>query len=83
MLYMVLCVRDRAADVFGQPHFATSVGAAIRGFSDEINRDAENNVFAKHPDDFDLYKLGTFDDATGSFDCGKPAQIAVGKDLKR
>lgn len=81
MKYYVFAVRDRAADVFGQPHFATSIGSAIRSFSDEVNRSADNNIFNKHPDDFDLYHLGSYDDNTGFFECGAPQQIAVGKDL--
>lgn len=83
MKYYVIAVRDRAADVFGVPNFVVNIGAAIRGFSDEINRDVENNMFFKHPDDFDLYKLGEYNDATGLFDCGVPQQIAVGKDFKK
>lgn len=80
MRYKVLSVRDRATDVFSQPFFAASVGAAVRGFSDEVNRAADNNQLYKHPEDFDLYLLGEFDDATGSFECGPPKQVAVGKD---
>lgn len=84
MKYKVVCVRDRAADCFGQPQFVLSVGAAIRGFGDEINRAADNNGFYKHPEDFDLYELGTFDDQDATFECSEsPRQIAIGKDLVR
>jgi len=81
MRYKIFSVRDRAIDAFGQPFYAASVGGAIRGFSDEINRAHENNQLHKHPDDFDLYQLGEFDDATGTFEPTRPQQIAVGKDL--
>lgn len=79
-LYVVV-IRDRGADVFGAPNFVASVGGAIRGFADEINRNAEGNVLFKHPQDFDLFKLGTYDDETAEFAVGRPEQIAVGKDL--
>lgn len=82
MLLHVVVVRDRAADVFGAPNFVASVGGAIRAFGDEINRSAENNAFYAHPEDFDLYKLGMYDDSTGLFDCGLPAMIAIGKDMR-
>lgn len=82
MRYKVLAIRDRAIDAYGQPFFSASVGGAIRSFSDEINRAAENNQLNKHPEDFDLYLLGEFDDATGRFDAADPSQIAIGKDLK-
>lgn len=81
MRYKIFSVRDRAIDAFGQPFFASSTGGAIRGFSDEVNRTAENNQLNKHPEDFDLYLLGEFDDSTGTFEAERPQQIAVGKDV--
>lgn len=83
MIYKILAIRDRAADVFGTPIFTASTGGAIRSFSDEINTPREGNNFNKHPDDFDLYYLGTFNDEAAEFDLlKKPEQVAVGKDLK-
>jgi len=82
MRYKVLAIRDRAIDSYGQPFYSTSVGGAIRSFSDEVNRAAENNQLNRHPEDFDLFLLGEFDDQTGEFDTTRPAQVAVGKDLK-
>lgn len=81
MKLFIITVRDRAADVYGQPSYHTSVGAAIRSFADEINRPDPNNMLNKHPGNFDLYQLGVYDDNSGEFECGKPKQIAVGKDL--
>lgn len=81
----VLSVRDRAADVFGQPMFVPAVGVGVRSFVDELNRQGPDNVLSRHPEDFDLYELGTYDDNTGRFqqlDDG-PRQVAVGKDLVR
>lgn len=77
----IICVRDRSADVFGQPNFVLSIGAAVRNFTDEINREAPDNIMNRHPADFDLYDLGMYDDNNASFECGPPRQIAVGKDL--
>lgn len=82
MRYKVLAIRDRAIDAFGQPFFSSSIGGAIRSFTDEINRVAENNQLNKHPEDFDLFALGEYDDSTGRFDCADPSQVAIGKDLK-
>ncbi|AXH74109.1 MAG: nonstructural protein [Microviridae sp.] len=82
MRYKVFSIRDRATAVYGQPFYSATVGAAVRMFSDEINRKDENSNLYKHPEDFDLYMFGTFDDNTGEFECGPPAQVGVGKDLK-
>jgi hypothetical protein len=81
MRYKILAIRDRALDAYGQPFFAPSHGAAIRSFSDEINRASDQNQLFKHPEDFDLFSLGEFDDATGEFEATRPTQLAVGKDL--
>lgn len=81
MIFQILCVRDRAADVFGRPSFHTSVGGAIRGFVDEINRAHEENVMFRHPEDFDMFHVGTYDDNSCKFDLlPSPRQVAIGKD---
>lgn len=81
MNMFVVAVRDRAADVFGTPHFVLSIGGAVRAFTDEVNRVGPDSPFNKHPEDYDLYTLGVYHDDSGTFDCGIPRQIAVGKDL--
>ena len=81
MRYKIVCVRDRAADVYGQPIFVSSLGAALRSFGDEVNN--KESVFSKHPDDYDLYELGEFDDSSAVFDTCIPRQIAVGKEQVR
>jgi len=83
MRYKIVCIRDRVADVFGQPIFVASIGQAIRSFGDEINNKREGNNLANHPEDFDLYLLGEFDDNSAEFSQERPKQIAVGKDLVR
>lgn len=81
MLRIIVAVRDRAADCFGQPFFVTSIGVGVRSFTDEVNRAAPDNQFYSHPEDFDLYQIGTYDDATGELVSVKPRQIAIGKDV--
>lgn len=84
MRYKVVTIRDRVADLFGQPSFVNSIGAAIRSFGDEIKRppnEARPNPLYDHPEDFDFYQLGEYDDETGTFiNEDRPKQIAIGKD---
>lgn len=80
MKYKIVTIRDRAADVFGIPSFVLSMGAAVRSFGDEINK-KDGSPLSAHPEDFDLFSLGEYDDETGEFEGGVPRQIAVGKDL--
>lgn len=81
MRHKIVAVHDRALDAYLRPFFTPALGAAIRSFQDEINR-ADSDI-NKHPDDYDLYHLGDWDDATGAFTPQpKPIQIAIGKQLK-
>lgn len=82
---VIVAIRDRAVDAFFRPVFAPTVGAAIRSFQDEINRNEPNNELAKHPEDYDLYQLGVFDEETGQFVQAddQPRQIAIGKQMVR
>ncbi len=67
MLHFIICVKDRAADVFNRPFFGPHRNVAIRDFTDEVNRVAADNQLNKHPDDFDLYLMGQFNDNAGEF----------------
>lgn len=69
MKQAVVSVLDRAASLFGRPFFVAAIGQATRSFSDEVNRkDGDRSEMAKHPDDFDLYLLGWYDDTVGAFE---------------
>lgn len=83
MKYVIVSVYDRAAQAFGRPVFVQAVGAAVRSFQDEINREAPENEMNRHPDDFDLYEIGSFDDQTGELSVvDHQAAVALGKSLK-
>ena len=83
MINIICSVKDRAADAFGRPLFVASKGIALRSFTDEVNRAAEDNQMYNHPDDFDLYELGTFDDSTGIIQMlPQPVVLAMAKSVK-
>lgn len=82
-MIIVCSVKDRASELFGRPFFVPSIGHAIRGFTDEINRSAEDNQMFKHPDDFDLYHIGEFEEDTGRLvPVANPIKIADGKNVR-
>lgn len=64
---VVVSVYDRAVSAFMRPFYVPAVGAAIRSFQDEANRQGENNEMNRHPEDYDLFELGVFDDSSGKF----------------
>lgn len=78
----IVAVKDRAVDAYNRPFYVPTIGAAIRSFTDEVNRtDSEMNA---HPEDYDLYDMGTFCDQTGTFlpaDGGVPRVISRAQDL--
>ncbi|WNK13597.1 MAG: nonstructural protein [Microvirus sp.] len=62
------CVTIRDAKVaFNQPFFVPTLAHAIRAFSDEANRPDATNFVNKHPNDYSLWHLGTYNDEDASF----------------
>lgn len=81
MKLKILAVKDRALDTFLQPMFTPAAGAGIRAFMDEVNN--PESPMHKHPEDYDLFELGEFDNATGTFETFHPQQLATAKQMKR
>lgn len=79
MKHVVVSVFDAATELYGRPVFVSAVGVAVRSFGDEVNR-GEGDV-GKHPEDFSLFQLGEFDDATGHFS-GRVMLLARAENLK-
>lgn len=83
MKYKVCCIYDRVAQLFGVPNFVNTTGATVRAFADEINRPSTDNQLHQHPEDFDLYYLGSFDDHECTWDMlPQPELLARGANLK-
>ena len=60
----MVCIRDIKIGAYGQPVTVPSIGAAIRSFEDAQKPGADSDV-SKHPEDFELYHLGDYDDEKG------------------
>lgn len=76
-----LCsVRDSAAVTFAAPFVAVSQGFAIRMFRDAIARNDVENMMAKHPQDFELYVIGEFEEENGKLIPCEPVMIIRGQD---
>lgn len=81
MILQVMAIRDLATEAYGRPLFMPAIGAAVRAFYDEINRNDKDNPYFQHPEDYILYHLGEFDDNTGIFNLlTVPKQVATGKE---
>lgn len=79
----IVSVRDSAMNAFGRPIFVPSLGVAIRSFTDEVNRKDDNNQMNVHPDDFELFEIGEFEEADGLLVACPPRSLARAKDVIR
>lgn len=61
----IYAVYDRKAEAYMNPFHAPLDGMAIRMFSQSVND--PQTMLSKYPDDFTLYRIGTFDDQTGMY----------------
>jgi len=82
MQLFIVAVRDIKANVYGQPNFVPNLGSAIRAFGDQC-QDEKSGILYQHPEDFELFQLGTYNDADGSFNSHPPIQLAVGSNYQR
>lgn len=83
MSLQLFAIRDAKVGAFMTPSFMQSEGQAIRTFSDEINRAAEDNILYKHPHDFELYALGVWRSADCTFEMlSSPKLLVTGLSVK-
>lgn len=82
MIKKAYTVKDRTTEAYGPPFFMNSDGEAIRGFTDAINSKDENSNLWKHPEDFDLFAIGEYNDQEGKFtNEPKPKSLVLGKQV--
>lgn len=79
MITQVFSVFDTKIGSFAQPFFSPTTASAMRAFVDAA-RDVQTTI-SKHPQDFHLYHLGSFDDETGAFDPFKPVNLCSASGL--
>jgi len=63
MKHNIFTIHDKAAGAYLPPFILHAEGIAIRTFTDCIND--TNHAFSKHPADYTLLMIGTFDDMNG------------------
>lgn len=79
MKLRVFTVFDAKALAYLPPFFMGEIGAAVRAFKECANDGT--HMFGKHPEDFTLFCLGVWDDATAVFE-PLPAHLPCGKALE-
>lgn len=69
-------IRDGVAEAYLAPFFFDNDLMAIRAFASLIN--TEGHLFGDSPQDFHLYRVGTFDVHDGGFVVDEPIQVIRG-----
>lgn len=77
MMINIYSIYDSAAKAFLQPFFMAADGQALRAFQDNVNSD-EESIIKKHPEQFTLFKIGTFDDQTGTITADQKQEMGNG-----
>lgn len=80
MKLFIVAVRDSAAGCFSPPQVVGAQQQAVRGLADQVNS-ANGGIVAEHPEDFELYHVGFYDDQTGAVTPAEASLIARAKDL--
>lgn len=76
----IYSVYDVKAELYGPPFALKSHGEALRGFQDLC--EDRSTMVGRHPGDFKLVQLGTFDDVAGRLvSLEAPLSLSFGSDL--
>lgn len=64
---------DKKVEAYGNPFFMPNDAAAVRSVGDAAAD--RSTTLARHPADFSLYSIGSFDDSTGRLEPHEPRPI--------
>lgn len=80
MKMKIFTVYDSKAGVYLQPFFFNHSGGALRAFVDLCID--KSHQFGKHPEDYALFELGTYEDDKSTFEIyDAPRSLGVGLEL--
>lgn len=80
MRLILLSFFDSAAECYTRPFFAGSRGEAVRLFSDLVAD--PDHAIGRHPEDYTLYVLGSFNQQTGELERTEPVSLGNGMDFR-
>lgn len=75
-------IRDNLANSFLTPVLFDNENVAIRWFTDVVNSKDVNEVIYHNPGDFELWKLGVFDNISGNI-AANLDKLATGLSVKK
>jgi len=63
MILKMFTVYDSKLEAYLQPFYMATAGLAVRAFADIVAD--KTHAFSKHPADYTLFEIGSYDDRTG------------------
>lgn len=75
----IFAVRDEKAQAFMDPFVVPHVGQATRSFQDASSND--RSPINKHPEDYTLFQIGTFDNESAKIVACTPVRICCASDF--
>lgn len=80
MKLIAFAIYDDKAACFNTPFFQPTTGLATRSLEDLVND--SNTRVNRHPGDFKLYKIGTYNDSSGKLESdAEPTFVANASDF--
>lgn len=76
MQIQMFTVYDEKAKAYLQPFFLTATGLAIRSFTETVND--PKSAIGRHPADYTLFHIGSFDDSSCTFEARTPQSLGNG-----
>jgi len=83
MIHECFGIRDTCVGAYQVPMFFVNSAAAVRALGDAVNRAKEDNAFYQHPEHYQLWHLGSFDDESGLFTPVAPVFVVDCQSLVR
>lgn len=84
MKFAIIAIRDIKTDSYFPPQFVRSTGGFLRQLGDDIQQPQPGTLaetMKKHPDQFEIYQLGEWEDETGVFSDNNHRRLTVVSDL--
>lgn len=82
MKLFVVALRDIKADQYNVPIFTPNINVMLRDLRDLVNDHQGKENWQKHPEDFELWEIGTWETGDGEFDLPGPKQLLALSTLK-
>jgi len=80
MKLLAFTIFDTKAQAYGRPFFNHTIPEAIRTFTDAVN--AADSPFFRHPEDYLLFHVGSYDDAGGVLEACNPVPLGSASNFK-